>query len=173
MSSTFVTANMPAGSATEIDLAGSAFVRHLPVNKPTTEGIAITPDGAEVWLGSNQTGTVSVIDTKAGSVAATIDGLGVPYRIAISDDAKVAAIPDPQGGRVHVLDVPGRRLLGSIEGLGSPRGVYIAPDNRTAYVTLGGPGSEVAVVSLADRSVLRRFTVGSAPDGVAWGPAPR
>ncbi len=165
------TANVGSGSASEIDLAGRAFVWNLPVGQPQTEGVAVTPDGREVWLGSNQAGSVSVIDTRTGTVAATIPGLGLPYRIAISADGKTAAIPDPQNGRVHVLDVAARRLVGSLEGLGSPRGVDIAPDNRTAYVTLGGPGSEVAVVDLTARTVLRRFTVGSAPDGVGWGPA--
>lgn len=166
---TLFTANVPAGSVSQLDLGTRQLVRHIPVG-PQAEGIAITPDGREVWAGSNQAGTVSIIDVASGTIVETLSGLGVPYRITISPDGRWAAIPDPQGNRVHVADVAQRRVVGTITGIGSPRGVEIASDSRTAFVTLG-PENAVLVVDLVDRTVLAEHRVGTAPDGVGWGPA--
>jgi YVTN family beta-propeller protein len=167
---TLFTANVPAGSISQLDLAARTFVRQITV-APQVEGIAITPDGREVWVGSNQAGTVSIIETATGAVVDTLTGLGMPYRITISPQGMWAAIPDPPGNRLIVADVRTRTVAGEVAGIGSPRGVDIAPDERTAFVTLG-PEGEVVVVDLTNRTVLARYTVGTAPDGIGWGPAP-
>ena len=166
---TLFSANLGSNNISQLDLGERAFARHITVG-PRPEGIAITPDGREVWVGSNEAGTVSVVESAGGSIVATIPGLGMPYRITISPDRKWVAVPDPEGNRVHVLDVTTRRLLGEIAVGGSPRGVDIAPDNRTAFVTLGPEGA-VVVVDLQTRRVLGRHRVGTAPDGVGWGRA--
>ena len=164
---TLFTANVPAASVSQLDLADRKFVRHVPVG-PAAEGIAITPNGREVWAGSNQEGTVSIIEVATGTVVETLRDLGMPYRITISPDGRWAMIPDPPNNRVHVADVAARRVVGAITGIGSPRGVEIAPDNRTAYVTLG-PQNSVLVVDLVERRVLAEHPVGTAPDGVGFG----
>src|SRR5690242_16818003 len=101
------TSNVPWGGISEIDLAGKAFARDLAV-APQTEGVAVTPDGATVWIGSNSTGTVSVVDTKSWSVVATLSGLGMPYRIGISPNGTLAVICDPQGNAIHIAGVASR-----------------------------------------------------------------
>jgi DNA-binding beta-propeller fold protein YncE len=50
---------------------------------------------------------------------------------------------------------------------GSPRGVSISPDSRWAFITLG-PQNEVVMVDLTTRKVMGRYTVQTAPDGVAY-----
>jgi YVTN family beta-propeller protein len=162
------TANVQAGSVSEIDLERRAFVRQIAV-APMTEGVAVTPNGREVWVGSNSQGTVSIVDTQRGAVVATIPNLGFPYRIGISPDGTLAAVCDPQNGRVHVIDVASRALLGSFEGLGSPRGVFIGPDNRTGFITLNADQT-VAVVDLRDRRIISKSQVQASPDGVSYSP---
>jgi YVTN family beta-propeller protein len=162
------TANVRAGSISELDVAKRAFTRQLQV-ATQTEGIAVRPDGKEVWVGSNDAGTVSIVDTKSWTVVAKISGFGMPYRIGISPNGKLAAICDPKDSSVHVVDVASRKLLGNITGLGAPNGVTIAPDNRTAFVT--APDTrEVVAVDLVSRTVRARMPVQSSPDGVAYAP---
>jgi DNA-binding beta-propeller fold protein YncE len=49
------TGNIGDNSVSELDLVAGTFVRSIPVpNQP--EAINVTPDGREVWVGSNQTG---------------------------------------------------------------------------------------------------------------------
>lgn len=165
------TANIPAGSMSEIDLVARRLVRQVPI-APVAEGIAVSPDGREVWVGSNQARTISVVDVAAGRVVATIAGAGVPYRIAFAADGRTAAVADPEGGAVHLVDVATRRVSGSITALGSPRGVCWAPDGRTVFATLGTEHA-VAVLDVATRVVVARHPVGAVPDGVAFAAAHR
>lgn len=164
------TANIGSGSVSELNLETRTLVRTIDV-APNVEGIAVVPDASAVWAGSNTNGTVSVIDTRTGGIVATIDGVGMPYRIAISADGRVVAICDPKTNRLHVADVAARKVVWTLDGLPGPRGVNIAPNGRLAFVTLAGTGA-VGVVDLEARKLTRTIPVGTAPDGVWYGPAP-
>lgn len=164
------TSNVPWGGITEIDLVARSFGRDLAV-APMTEGVAVAPDGATVWVGSNSAGSVSIVEAKRWEVAATLTGLGMPYRIGISPNGTIAVICDPQQNAIHIADVSSRKIVGSVNSLPSPRGVFIAPDNRTAFVTFGADNS-VGVIDLSERTLKTKFPVGSSPDGVAYGPVP-
>ena len=162
------TANIRSGSISEIDLGGRTFTRQLAV-APMTEGIAVRPVGSEVWVGSNEAGTVSVVDTESWKVVATIGGFGTPYRLAFSPDGETAVVCDPKSDKVHIVDVITRKLIGEVGGLGSPRGVIVAPDNRTAFVTVADSPAVVAI-DLVEKRELMRVPVGASPDGVAYHP---
>ncbi len=162
------TANIRSGSISEIDLATRSFTRDLEV-APQTEGIAVRPVGSEVWVGSNEAGTVSVVDTESWKVVATIPGFGLPYRLAFSPDGETAVVCDPKLDRIHIVDVIARKVVGEISGLGTPRGVVVSPDNRTAFVTVADSPAVVAV-DLVDRRELMRVPVGQSPDGVGYHP---
>jgi DNA-binding beta-propeller fold protein YncE len=165
------TANIPAGSMSEIDLVARRLVRQVPI-APVAEGIAVSPDGREVWVGSNQARTISVVDAREGKVVATLGDVGVPYRIAFAPDGRTAAVADPEGNAVHLVDVAARRVTGAVTGLGSPRGVQWAPDGRTVFATLGAEHA-VAVLDAPTRAVRARHAVGTTPDGVAFAAARR
>ena len=165
------TANIFAGSVSEIDLVKKELVRVIPVG-PRAEGIAVAPNGSTVWAGSNTNGTVSVIDTKTGTIVETLSGFSLPYRLAISADGKTSIVCDPQGNAIHVVDVATRKVIWKLDGLGSPRGVTIAADGKTAFVTLAEDPA-VGIVDLVERKLVRKVGVGASPDGVGAGPVPR
>ncbi len=160
------TANIPAGSMSELDLVSGELLRVVPVSS-MTEGIGVTPDGREVWIGSNDRSTVSVVNVDSGRVVATLDGFRFPYRIGISPDGQSAVVVDPPNDAVFVVDVASRTIRGRIDGLASPRGVSIAADSRTAMVTSAGSAS-VILVDLVAHKEVKRFPVGTAPDGVGY-----
>lgn len=162
------TANIRSGSISEIDLTTRTFNRQIEV-APQTEGIAVRPVGNEVWVGSNQAGTVSVVDTGNWEVVATIPGFGLPYRLAFSPDGETAVVCDPKLDRIHIVDVIARKVVGEVSGLGTPRGVIVSPDNRTAFVTVADSPAVVAV-DLVDRREIMRVPVGQSPDGVGYHP---
>lgn len=160
------TANVATGTTSELDLTTGTPPRVMSVAS-MTEGIAVTPDGAEVWMGSNDRGTVSVLDASRGTVVATIQGFRFPYRLAISADGRTAVVVDPQSDGIFVVDVASRTIRGRIDDLASPRGVSIAEDGRTAMITSAGASSVILVDLIAMRA-LRRFPVGQSPDGVGY-----
>jgi DNA-binding beta-propeller fold protein YncE len=159
------TANVADNTVSEIDLVGKRFVRSFSV-PAQPEGITVTPDGSYVWVGSNQTGAVTVISTQSGQVAATLPGASFPYRLGSSRDGSRIAIVDGRGNQLIIADAATRAVVGQIS-LTSPRGVAIAPDNRTAWVTLAG--SEVAQVDIRELKVIRTIPVQASPDGVGVG----
>jgi DNA-binding beta-propeller fold protein YncE len=157
------TANVRDNSVSELDLARGAFVRTIAV-PAEPEGIAVTPDGAEVWVGSNATGAVTVIAT--GAPVHTFTGAAFPYRLAVSPDGARVAIVDGKGGQLLLVDRATRTTAAAVP-LAEPRGVAFAPDGRTAWVTLGG--GEAAEVDVASGAVRRRIAVQASPDGVGVG----
>jgi YVTN family beta-propeller protein len=173
------TGNIGDGTVSELDIPGRSFVRAFPA-APRDEGIAVTPKGDQVWVGSNTAKTVSIIPTSTAVVADTIGGFGMPYRMAVTPDGLTAIITDPPRGVVRFVNVKTRLERGQIvipplgivataEFAGSPcpEGLAIAPDGKTVYVTLQGANS-VAAIDIATRSIVAVVPVGVWPDGVAY-----
>lgn len=159
------TANVIDHNVSELDLVNRRFVRSFSVpDQP--EGIAVTPDGREVWVGSNATGAVTVIATQSGAIAHTFSGIVFPYRLTASPDGKLMAIVDGQGGKLHIADVAQHRIIGAVN-LTQPRGVAFSPDSKTAYVTQGG--GMLAIIDVASLLITRSIPVQISPDGVGVG----
>jgi DNA-binding beta-propeller fold protein YncE len=160
------TANVGSGTMTAIDLASGKATGSVTIG-PRSEGLATTPDGNEVWVGSNTDGTVSVVNVAAMRVDTVLGGFRMPYRMGISPDRRLAVIVEAEGTQVRVIDLSRRAVLGGADVGGGPRGVAISPDSKWAFVTLQ-PQNEVVIVDLARRVAVGRFPVGTAPDGVAY-----
>ncbi|MDH4131642.1 MAG: hypothetical protein OEW17_01195 [Gemmatimonadota bacterium] len=168
------TANIRPGTLSRVDLTGGAEPSTLSVG-PMTEAIALTPDGTQVWLGSNTTGKVYVVASGAWRVADSLQTSGHPYRIGFTPDGARAVITNPQADEVRVIDVRTRAPLAVITisppagkaGPSQPFGVAFAPDSRTVWITLRGSNA-VAELDLASNAVRRYLPVGAGPDGIAF-----
>ena len=96
-------ANIVEGTVSRLDPDGRVATRSWPA-ATRTEGIATTPDGAEGWTGSMDGGTVVGVDGDSGETVARVTGLGVPYRLAITPDARTVAVSDPGAGELVLID---------------------------------------------------------------------
>jgi len=169
---TAFTANEPEGSLSRLDLVRRAFVAKHVVGPGPTEGIGVTPDGREVWMGFMKDGTVRVVDGTTGALLATVTGFIEPARLTLSPDGSRAVVADGGCSVTQVVDVRTRRVLGPIIGLDEGFGVAkVLPDNRTAVVAVIQKGV-VAMVDLEDRRVISRYDLGNRIDAAAWGPKP-
>lgn len=135
------------------------------------EGIALAPDGSEVWLGHRQGGLVSVVDTAAGEVVATIETGVFPFRLAFHPDGSKIYWTEPQRGQLVEAAVESREILRRIDVGAGPTGLVISDDGSWAYVSLIQAGA-AAVVDLERGLVAKTIAVGAAPDGIAFAPAP-
>lgn len=161
------TGNISSHNVSELDLRTGEFVRHFAVPKQP-EAINVTPDGKEVWVGSNTTGKVSVIDRATGAVTTAAEGFGFPYRMLFSPDLRLVFIPDPRNNELRVLERASRRELGRLPFAGgSPQGIAISPDGRHVFQSLSQQ-ARVAVVDVSSRAVIGHLAVGQTPDGVAY-----
>jgi len=169
------TANMRSGDVSAIDLV-SGEPRTLPVSTQT-EAIGVAPDAGQVWVGSNDQGTVTVVHTATWRVVDTLRVGGQPYRIVFSPDGRRVLVTTPGSDEVRLFDAETRREIGRVKtpagggGPGQPFGVAWRPDGKGAYVTLRG-AAQVAVLDLEKLSVSRYLGTGAGPDGIAFARRP-
>ena len=145
-----------------------------------TEGVAATPDGTQAWTGSMDTGTVVGVDGASGEVVARIEGLEVPYRLAVTSDGETVVVSDPEAGTLVLIDRAAGVVSGSIDvdaaaleaGYGaaaSPQGFTLSPDGHWAFVSAKGI-NRVALVHLESQRVVRFLETGLGPDGISFSP---
>jgi len=174
------TTNITAMSVSAIDVATRTVRATFPVGA-RIEGLAVTPDGREVWVGGNESHRVYVLDGTSGAILHTLDGFGMPYRIGITPDGRTAVVSDPGDEKIHLVDVathtvrsviavpPMAPADGGASAAASPQGVTISRDGATAFVTLKAVG-RVAVVDIATATITGTLPVGAGSDGVGYSP---
>lgn len=168
------TANIADGSVTEFDVDARRTGRTYAA-APADEGIAVTPGGVQVWVGSNSAHTVTVMDTEKGSSIATLEGFASPYRVGISRTGRVAVVSDPMNNKVWVFEVGSRKKLAEIDlskeklvkAGAAPQGITFDPIADIAYVTLHGT-NQVAAIDLGTLKLVAVGDVGAGPDGVGF-----
>ncbi len=160
------TSDIRDATVTEIEVARGASIRKFKV-PVTPEAVGVTPDGSEVWVGSNDLGVVSVVDTESGEVTQALEGFGWPYRIVFSEDGETALLPDLQGNELRIVDVESRsdRARVSFPDAG-PQSVVFSADGKYAFQTLSLE-DRVAVIELESGSVIGYLPAGYRPDGLA------
>ncbi|MBA4073204.1 MAG: hypothetical protein C0497_15490 [Gemmatimonas sp.] len=160
------TANIRSGTISEVNFATGA-VRSLAV-APEVEGIGVTPDGREVWVGSNTAGTISIVDVTAWQVVATLDQGERPYRVTISPDGKLAAAALTLRSRIRLIDVASRQEVALMEAPANaqPVGMTWSANGKRLYVACQGINA-IAEFDVVARRLVRTIAVGDGPDGVA------
>jgi DNA-binding beta-propeller fold protein YncE len=168
---TAFTTNEGTGTVSRLDLAERRFVASFPA-WPEVEGIAVTADGKELWVGHNAKGAVKVLDASTGAVRAVLPGFRFPVRMVTAPDGRIV-VSDPGCRAVVVADPATRRVISTTH-LPYDQPVLagdVAPDGRVAFVALGGERAVIAL-DLQTGRVLARHRAGSHPDGLGWGPIP-
>jgi YVTN family beta-propeller protein len=173
------TTNIVDHTISRLDVGKRATRAIIPLAK-FPEGIAISPDGKRVWVGSNGDSIVVIVDTDAGHAIDTLRGFGMPYRLALSGDGRSAIVTDPVRGEVRVYDAAARRqrllitlprdsivATAEVPGSPSPEGVTTSPDGRWAFVTLQGRNL-VAMIDLEHGTIAGYAPTGSWSDGIAY-----
>ena len=181
MGRTLVTANIADGTVSWIAPLDTAQARVYPAARQG-EGVAVSPDGARIWVGSNRDSLVVVLNAATGAPIDTLRGFGLPYRLAASPNGEMVVITDPARGEIGIFDavsrrlrftikVPGDSLVSTAEvpGSPSPEGVAITSDSRWAFVTLQGR-NRVATIDLLRGVIVAYAPTGVWSDGVAWSP---
>ena len=161
------TSNMDDATVSELDPAAGTHERTIGVG-PRPEAIGAAPDGREVWVGSNDDGTITAIHTASGETETVADGFGWPYRILFTADGSQVIIPDLEHEVVRFIDRETREEVGRMAFPGAgPQGVTLSADGKTLFLALSRI-DEVVLIDLETRAEIRRLTTGSGPDGVAY-----
>lgn len=162
------TANIVSDTVTAIDftLPVPQQVTQIQVGKQP-EGIDVSPDGREVWVGQNGDGNISIIDTATNKVKESIKVGEVPIRVKFTSDGKRVLVSDPKAGELIVIDAATRKEVKRLKIEGAPVGVLIAPDGARAFIA-AIQANKVMVVDLAKLEITGSIEAGQGPDGLAW-----
>jgi YVTN family beta-propeller protein len=131
-----------------------------------SEGFDVTPDRKQAWVANAGDGTISVIDTDAKKVTATLaaNARGA-NRLKFTPDGKLALIS--AGSELVIFDVASQKEVKRLTiGHGSG-GVLVQPDGQRAFVACSAD-AYVAVIDLKSLSIAGHIEAGGNPDGLAW-----
>jgi bacillolysin len=168
-----------------IDTAANVVVATIPAGQGCScvgsEGIAVSPDGALVYVTNEQENSVSVIRTASNSVIATIPVGTGPIGVGPIGTGPIGVAASPDGGRIYVLNGSGTTSVVVINtatnaimtniplGVVQARGIAVAPDGKRLYVSTYGSNT-IKVIDTASVSVVTTVSVGNLPMGVDVSP---
>ncbi len=160
--------NFDSGSISVIDRETGA-TKIVPTANGT-EGIDVSPDGAEVWVANRFGPTISILDAAADSVVATIaTSGGSPSKLKFQPDGKQVWVSHHLGTTVTVFD-PGIRMeIDSVAVGERPLALAFNEDGSRLYVSRTR-ADEIVEIDTATHKILRRIPTADNPDGIVWLP---
>jgi YVTN family beta-propeller protein len=162
----FYVTNTVSGSVSVIDKSTDE-VKVISTG-PGTEGIAISPDGKEVWAASRADAKISIISTATDAIVASFPSGGKsPKRMEFTPDGAQVWVTNSGTSQTTVFDAHSRELIESLTTSKDPSGVSISPDGRHAYIT-NSNANVLTFVDVPARKILSTVLIGTDPDGVAW-----
>jgi YVTN family beta-propeller protein len=143
----------------------------IPVGKGD-EGFDVSPDGRELWTANAQDGTLSIIDSAAKQVTATLNaGIFGANRLKFTPDGKSVLISSLGDGHLFIYDVASRKEIKRVPIGHGAAGILMDPVANRAFVACS-PDNYIAVVDLKTLEVTGHLDVGGDPDGLAWAVRP-
>ncbi len=139
-----------------------------PVYK-TPLNLALRPDGKELYVACEGSGTVIVVNTLTGRKVAEIVVGGQATDVTFSPDGRRAYASSRLEDRVAVIDVAARKLAEKWRVGDEPHGVLTDSAGRFLYV-LNTSEDSVSVVDTANGKTVRRLTASRDPSSPALSP---
>ena len=167
---TIYTANVNSSSVTVVEpnRDGGEWTNTVIAVGKGPEGIAISPDGKEVWAANSEDGSVSIIDTAAKKVIETIPvETKHSNRVKFTLDGKSVLISDLGSGELLVVDAKTRKVTKRMKLGSSVEGILMEPSGKRAYAAVSGD-NKVDVVDLGTLEVVGTMETGKDPDGLGW-----
>lgn len=163
---TLYTANTEAGNVSYIALVeGERSGRIL--SGRGCEGIAISPDGEEIWTTNKKADTVGIIDTKTKKLIHTLECPGWPRRVVFTPDGTRALVSCTSINVVNIFDVESRQSIDVIATNKTPGGITVSHDNKRAF-TANFEESSVTVINLETLKPVTSFPIGTNLFGIAY-----
>jgi DNA-binding beta-propeller fold protein YncE len=160
--------NMDSDNISLIERQGNSWTQTLVAVGTRPEGIDLSPDGKEIWTATQADGNISIVDVATKKVKQTFSSQTQnANRVRFTPDGKLVLISDLSGGDLVIFDAAARKLVKRIRLGLSPEGILIEPSGARAFVAVSDD-NQIAVVSLKSLEVIRRFSPGIGPDGMAW-----
>jgi len=165
------TANYSGNTVSVIDIPTSLAITTIPVGTGPY-GVAVSPNGNQVYVSNSASENVSVIDTASSSVVATIPVQSSPAYVAFTPDGTSAYVANYGSNSVSVIDTASRTVVATVPVQSGPAGVAMALTSKGtfAYVTNYFSNTVSVIAVGSSPTVVQTIPVGTGPQGVAVAP---
>jgi len=136
---------------------GGKLVRVLR-GVPDPEQVGISLDGKTLYVASEDSARVFVLDARDGTIRAEVDAGGEPEGVRISPDGRLVLVTAEAGNSVALMNASSHDLLATIPVGLRPRDVVFSPDSKFAYVS-GEADASVSKLDVASRKVVSKVTI--------------
>ena len=167
-----------AGTLSRIDLATGLKTHERAAGKGA-EGVAVRPDGKEIWVTNRQEAAVTVHDPVNLTLRRRMSSKGFPIRVVFTADGRYALVTNATAANVAVFDARTKLRVATIElaqpgvsynpsmlgDTAMPIGTVVDPARQRAYVAISG-GDRIAVIDTREWKVIDHWTGGREPDAL-------
>ena len=171
---TLFASNRGSNSITIIEGAATEPMKWTLTNIPISaspDGVALSADGRELWVGIQGGGGLAVIDLASRKVSR----IAIPFqkaspqgsqaaRLQISPDGRRAFLLNRPTQEVVVVDTAGRKEIKRFKLAG--QSILSAPNGRT-YVSVADEG-DIAVIDSQKLEISGKIQTGGSPNAMAW-----
>jgi YVTN family beta-propeller protein len=123
---------------------------------PRPHGLAASPDGSKIYIGSDRTGNFQVIDAQSGKIDAQIPLGKDPNQLTLTKDGRFAYMPMRAEDTVAVIELNPLRLVKKIPMNRGPHDAYTSADGTRIYVG-AQYGNAIAVFDPATHALLHHI----------------
>jgi YVTN family beta-propeller protein len=145
----------------EVDAYSFKEIRRITTD-PHPHGLAASPDGSRLYVGSDRTGNFQVIDVPSGKITAQIPLGKDPNQPTLTRDGRFAYMPMRAEDTVAVIQLDPLTLLKKIPMNRGPHDAYTTEDGSRIYVG-AQYGNSIAVFDPVTQSLLHHIPMS---DGV-------
>jgi YVTN family beta-propeller protein len=145
-------------------------VRVIATGAGGSHMVAVTGDGATLYTGNMQAGTVSRLDVATARRTGTFNVPGTPEAITVSRDGAEVWVGSNAEGLVSVVDTESGNIISSLSGFEWPYRILIVEDRELVVIPDMGR-HVVRFVDYGDRTDIETLSLpGEGPQGVALTP---
>lgn len=171
-------ANIGTNDISIIDYEKDSLIKTIYCGKGT-EGMALTPDGSELWVSNKFEDSLSIIDTEKMDLTSKLKTGKMPVRLAISPDGNFCVSSNHAEGTLYVFDTRSKEILKKIEFPGSsnifdklfndsptPSSLLFHPSDPFLFV-INSNADRAMLLSTETWKIIGSWKVGDIPDGIA------
>ncbi|HVO13488.1 MAG TPA: multiheme c-type cytochrome [Vicinamibacteria bacterium] len=145
------------------------LLEELQVEYKNPINLAFTPDGREVWVACESSGSVIVVDAARRVRLAEIPVGSQATGVAFSPDGRTAYVTARRDDALAVVDVASRKVVKTIPVSDEPHGVAAGPEGKAVFV-MGTGIDAVSVIDLASGKETKRLAASRYPWAAALSP---
>jgi len=171
--------NINSSSVSVIDLDLNQVIKIISCGLGT-EGIDITPDGAEIWVTNNKENTISVINTDTYEITNTMPNGKESLRLKFSINGKHCLTTNARDGTISVYDQHSKKQIKTIKIRGKtnlveralyhtprPVGLLMHPNGLYAFVA-NSNADRIEVIDMKKFTIVSTIETGRVPDGLTF-----